>query len=164
MRLLEKIKGTAPVFRTHNEELIKLFTIKQGGRDGRASEISKWEEAKYFSFVYQIYMYAILLGFKNDYKVDIDDDEPTKKFIEIKHWKPVEMADYILAGVFARMEVDLFEIENYDEVKFSEFIKNFKKEIEAYANGGFEIIREKRNSLGDIFKDSEYRFLELIEE
>ncbi|MEX1014909.1 MAG: hypothetical protein WDZ80_07175 [Candidatus Paceibacterota bacterium] len=163
MRLIEKIKGTSPVYRSYNEDLIKLFTIKQGGKQGRSSETTKWEEAKYFSFVYEMYMYAILLGFKNNYQIDINDGESTKKFIEIKHWKPEEMADYIICAIFERLKIDLFKIENYDEKQLNEFVQNFKNEIESYANGGFEIIKDKRDEMGDLFKDSEYRFLELIE-
>lgn len=69
MELLKKIKDQSPEYNTTYEDLIKKFTVQQGGLDGTASESATWEKAMFFSTKYEIYMYAVLLGLKNAIRV-----------------------------------------------------------------------------------------------
>ena len=64
MELIKRIKDRAPEYPAYYKELISKLTITQGGMAGTASEREKWEQGKYFSTVYEIYMYATILGLK----------------------------------------------------------------------------------------------------
>lgn len=110
MELLKKIKDRAPEYDAAHEDLITKFTLVQGGRAGTAGEGTAWEQGKYFSTKYEIYMYAALLGLKNDYRVPIGTNAKKEKFIEIKSWQPADLADYIIMSVFAKSEIDFNEL------------------------------------------------------
>src|ERR1700761_4263315 len=111
MELLKKIKDRAPEYDAAHEDLITKFTLMQGGRAGTASDETAWEQGKYFSTKYEIYMYAALLGLKNNYRIPISKDAKKEKFIEIKHWQPGDLADYLIMGILAKSDIDLNALE-----------------------------------------------------
>src|SRR3954468_11163695 len=106
MELLKRIKDRAPEYDAIYEPLIIQFTVAQGGRAGTAGEGTAWEQGKYFSTKYEIYMYAVLLGLKNDYRISLRTDSKMEKFIEIRSWQPADVADYVIMGVLAKSKID----------------------------------------------------------
>lgn len=164
MELLKKIKDRAPEYDSANEDLISKFTVLQGGRAGTAGESASWEQGKYFSTKYEIYMYAALLGLKNDYRLAIKSNVDKSKFIEIKSWQPSDLAEYVVMGVFAKSEIDFNELENKDDKEVEKEILNLKKLMEEYANGGFDKIRAKLESSPAFFENNDNCFIDLLEE
>ncbi len=164
MELLKKIKDRAPEYDSANEDLISKFTVLQGGRAGTAGESASWEQGKYFSTKYEIYMYAALLGLKNDCRLAIKSNIDKSKFIEIKSWQPSDLAEYVVMGVFAKSEIDFNELENKDDKEVEKEILNLKKLMEEYANGGFDKIRAKLESSPAFFENNDNCFIDLLEE
>ncbi len=163
MELLKKIKDRAPEYDAVHEELITKFTLVQGGRAGTASEGTAWEQGKYFSTKYEIYMYAALLGLKNNYRVPIDSNAKKEKFIEIKSWQPSDLADYVIMSVFAKSNIDFNELENKDDKEVEKEILNLRKLMEEYANGGFDKIRAKLESEPEFFDNNDNCFIDLLD-
>jgi len=164
MELLKKIKDRAPEYDSTNEDLITKFTVVQGGRAGTASEGTAWELGKHFSTKYEIYMYATLLGLKNDYRLAIKPSADKSKFIEIKSWQPSDLADYIVMGVLAKSEIDFNEIENKDDKEVEKEILSIKKLMEEYANGGFDKMRAKLEAEPTFFENNDNCFIDLLDE
>lgn len=164
MELLKKIKDRAPEYDAAHEDLITKFTLVQGGRAGTATESTAWEQGKYFSTKYEIYMYAALLGLKNDYRLPFGTKSKKEKFIEIKFWQPSDLADYVLMGVFAKSDIDFNELENKDDKEVEKDILNLRKLMEEYANGGFDKIRAKLESEPTFFENNDNCFIDLLEE
>jgi hypothetical protein len=164
MELLKKIKDRTPEYESSNEDLITKFTVVQGGRAGTASESTSWEQGKYFSTKYEIYMYATLLGLKKDYRLPISPSSDKSKFIEIKSWQPSDLADYIIMGVLAKSEIDFNELENRDDKEVEKEILSLKKLLEEYANGGFDRIRAKMEQEPTFFENNDNCFIDLLEE
>lgn len=164
MELLKKIKDREPEYDSVNEDLITKFTVVQGGRAGTASESTAWELGKHFSTKYEIYMYATLLGLKNNYRIAINTGRDKSKFIAIKAWQPSDLADYVVMGVLAKSEIDFNEIENKDDKEVEKEILSFKKLMEEYANGGFDKIRAKLESEPAFFENNDNCFIDLFEE
>lgn len=164
MELLKKIKDREPEYDSANEELITKFTVVQGGRAGTAGESASWEQGKHFSTKYEIYMYAALLGLKNDYRVALKPSTDKSKFIAIKSWQPSDLAEYVIMGVIAKSEIDFNELENKDDKEVEKEILSLKKLMEEYANGGFDKIRAKLESSPTFFDNNDNCFIDLLEE
>jgi hypothetical protein len=162
MELLKKIKDRAPEYDSGYEELITKFTVVQGGRAGTATEGSAWEQGKYFSTKYEIYMYATLLGLKNDYRIAISSDADKSKFIEIKFWQPADLADYVIMSVIAKSQIDFNELENKEDKEVEKEILNLKRLMEEYANGGFDKIRAKLEIEPTFFENNDNCFIDLL--
>jgi dnd system-associated protein 4 len=163
MELLKKIKDRAPEYDSSNEELITKFTLLQGGRAGTAGEGTAWEQGKYFSTKYEIYMYAALLGLKNDYRVPLRTNSKKGKFIEIKSWQPADLADYLIMSVFAKSNIDFNELEQKEDKEVEKDILQLRKLMEEYANGGFDKIRAKLEKEPSFFENNDNCFIDLLD-
>jgi hypothetical protein len=82
----------------------------------------------------------------------------------MKNWKPFEIADYIIMGTLAKGDYDFFEIENSEEKEIEGIIIQIKKDIECYANGGFDIIKSKTEEEENFFIENENSFIDLLDE
>jgi hypothetical protein len=164
MELLKKIKDRTPEYDASHEDLITKFTLVQGGRAGTAGEGTAWEQGKYFATKYEIYMYAALLGLKNDYKLPLSTNAEKEKFIEIKYWQPADLADYVIMSVFAKSNIDFNELENKEDKEVEKEILSLRKLMEEYANGGFDKIRSKLEQEPTFFENNDNCFIDLLEE
>lgn len=163
MELLKRIKDRSPEYDERYYQMILDFTIEQGAGMGRSSEEERWKQGKYFSTRYEMYMYAALLGLKKDYRLTIAKGTKKQKFIEIRSWNPTEVADYVIMGVIAKSGFDLNELENLEENMVEDKITELRSILEEYANGGFDIIRSKKEESPDFFQVNENCFLDLLE-
>lgn len=164
MDFLRRIKDRAPEYDAKLEDLITKFTLVQGGRAGTANEGTAWEQGKYFSTKYEIYMYAALLGLKSDYRLPLNKDAKKEKFIEIKSWQPSDLAEYVIMGVLAKSDIDFNELEDKEDAELDKEILKVRKLMEEYANGGFDKIRGKLESDPGFFDNNDNCFIDLLEE
>ena len=162
MELLKRIKDRAPEYDNQYYQMILDFTIEQGGRAGTSTDENRWKQGKYFSTRYEMYMYAALLGLKKDYKIPIAYGKEKSKFIEMRSWQPHDITDYIIMSVFAKSQIDLNELENMEEEKVEKKITDLRVLLEDYANGGFDIIRAKKESDPSYFLQNENCFIDLL--
>jgi hypothetical protein len=162
MELLKRIKDRSPEYDEQYYEMILDFTIEQGSGMGRASEEDRWKQGKYFSTRYEIYMYAALLGLKKSYRLPIAKGTKKEKFIPISSWQPIEVTDYVIMGVIAKSGIDLNEIENMEDKEVEDKIGDLRSILEEYANGGFDLIRSKKEENPEYFQQNENCFLDLL--
>ena len=163
MELLKRIKDRSPEYDSIHFQMILDFTIEQGGKAGTSTNEERWKQGKYFSTRYEMYIYAALLGLKKDYKLPIAYGTEKNKFIEIRSWQPHDIADYIIMGVISKSNFYLNELENLEEEKVEKKITELKSLLEDYANGGFDIIRAKKESDSAYFLQNENCFIDLLE-
>lgn len=164
MDLLNRIKLREPVYDENYYQFILDFTIEQGEKMGTASDKDRWEQGKYFSTRYEMYMYATLLGIKRDYKLPIEAGTKTRSFIKIGSWKPPKIADYIIMGILGKGDYDLFKLEKMESDEIENIITQIKKEIEGYANGGLDIIRSQAEENEIFFVENDNAFIDLLNE
>lgn len=162
MEFLKKIKDRAPEYDASFEDLITKFTLVQGGRAGTAGEGTAWEQGKYFSTKYEIYMYVTLLGLKNDYRLPLSKESKKEKFIEIKSWQPSDLAEYVIMSVIAKSDIDLNSLEEKDDSEVEKEILAIRKLMEEYANGGFDKIRAKLESDPHFFDNNDNCFIDML--
>ncbi len=157
MEFIKRFEDRAPVYaKIYREPVVDRFTLVGGGR-----EDVKFETGKYFSNVYELYMYAAMLGLKKDYRLPLEDLE-TQKFIEIRAWRPAELVRFVLMAVIAKSDLDLNTLEDLEDNQVEGKITALKDLLEEYANGGFDLIYTKVKD-EPYFFESEYCFVELLE-
>jgi hypothetical protein len=163
MELLKRIKDRAPEYAASFEKLILDFTLEQGGKMGTSTEADKWAKGKYFSTKYEIYMYAALLGLKTGYSLPISYGTEKKKFIEMRAWQPAEVTDYVIMALLAKSNIDFTELEDMEESEIEKLLTKLRSDLEAYANGGFDMINSKREEDPAFFQQNDNCFLDLLE-
>ncbi len=162
MELINRLKDRAPEYDERYYQLILDFTIEQGDKMGTATEEASYKQGKYFTRRYEIYMYAALMGMKNDYRIEIPKGTSKRKFIEMRAWQPVEITDYIIMGLFAKSDLDFVALENMEAEEVEKELTKLKSLLEEYANGGFDLIRAKREEDPAFFTENENCFLDLL--
>lgn len=99
-----------------------------------------------FGAFYQTFMYACIIGLRLGKPKYFEPQEPTTEFAVMYKWKPTQIRDFIImmmlnrSGYFGYNWIDL---ENADEDTVTKFLRDLEKEIEGYANAGFEYIYKK---------------------
>lgn len=129
---------------------------------GRQSEEERWKQGKYFSTRYEMYMYATLLGLRKDYHLPIVRGTDKQKFIEMRSWQPMEVTDYIIMGILAKSDLDFNELEDMEEEDVEKELTKLRSLLEEYANGGFDLIRAKKETEPAFFLN-ENCFLDLLD-
>lgn len=163
MDLINRLKDRAPEYDERYYNLILEFTMEQGGKMGTATEASSWEQGKYFTRRYEIYMYAALMGMRKDYRVEIPRGTNKRKFIEMRSWQPSEIADYIIMGLFAKSDLDFNALEDMEEEEIEKELTKLRSLLEEFANGGFDLIRSKKEEDPAFFSENENCFLDLLD-
>jgi hypothetical protein len=157
MEFIKRLEDRAPVYaKMYREPIINRFANVGGGK-----EEDMFQRGKFFSNVYELYMYATMLGLKKNYRIPLDNAE-TQKFIEIRAWQTsTELVRFILMAVIARSDLDLNELENLEESQVERYITRLKELLEEYANGGFDLIYTKVQE-EPYFFENEYCFVEML--
>ena len=163
MELLKRFKDRAPEYDKQYFDMILDYTIEQGGKMGTTTEEERWKQGKYFSTRYEMYIYAALLGLKKNYRLPIPKGIEKQKFLEIRNWQHSEITDYLIMGILAKSNIDFNELEEMEENQVESKITELRSLLEEYANGGFDIIRSKKEEDPKYFVDNENCFLDLLD-
>jgi hypothetical protein len=164
MELLASFKNLEPEYDDRYFDMILDYTIEQGGQMGTQTQSERWKQGKYFSTRYEIYMYAAILGLKRNYLLPLASEVKKRSFLKIDSWKPSEVVDYIIMALFAKADFDFNTLENLEEKDVKAKLTKLRSLLESYANGGFDIIRAKREEDAAFFLENENCFLDLMAE
>lgn len=157
MEFIKRFEDRAPVYAlVYREPIIDRFSLV-GGRD----EGLKQETGRFFSNVYEIYMYAAMLGLKNNYRVPLEGVQ-TRDFNKIRYWQPNELVRFIFMALLAKSDLDFNALEEMEEGNVEREITKLKSLLEEFANGGFDLISSKLKD-SSYFFENEYCFLELLD-
>ncbi len=129
---------------------------------GQQTEEERWVQGKHFSAIYEMYMYAALLGLKKDYRLPIPRGTEKQKFEIIENWKHQDVVHYIIMGLIAKSDLDLNALEDMEEEEVEKEITKLRSLLEEYANGGFDLIRARKEEEPAYFLN-ENCFLDLLD-
>lgn len=163
MDFLKRLKDRAPEYEAQYYDMILEFTIEQGSGMGRQSEEERWKQGKYFSTRYEMYMYAAALGLRKDYRLPIVRGTDKQKFIEMRSWQPMEVTDYLIMCILAKSDLDFNTLEDMEEEDVEKELTKLRGLLEEYANGGFDLIRAKKEEDPAFFDQNENCFLDFLE-
>lgn len=96
-----------------------------------------------FGAYYQTYMYACIIGMRLGKPKYLEANEKSSEFALMQKWKPNQIRDFIIMMLFNRSNdygYDWMTLENANNETISTFLHAFEREMEGYANRGFEYI------------------------
>lgn len=143
------------------ESVIFRFATK-GGDKGR--ELETFRNARHFSNIYEIYIYAALIGIQCNYRLPWSERSVRRKFEEIKDWKQhPDLVKFLIMALLAKSDIDFNELEDMGQEEIKAKMRELKTLLEEYANGGFYIIQNKLQNDPFFFED-DYCFISLLQE
>jgi hypothetical protein len=150
------IKLKRPRYANSRIPVIKAFANKGKSK----SEYSQ------FGPVYELYIFAFVLGLKKNLKLPLPTRKLTTDFIEIGKWKrDSSLVDFLLMIIFSHCEeigFDWNDLEDMEEKELNEVISGIIDFIESYANGGLEFLQQEWQE--DNLINSPYLFVDLLAE
>ncbi|HEY5590773.1 MAG TPA: hypothetical protein VIK55_07110 [Paludibacter sp.] len=99
-----------------------------------------------FGAFYQTYMYAFIIGYKLGKQNFIQANEKTSDFFVFSLWTPTSIRDYIVMLLLNKSDDFGFkwvELENASTEVIDTFVIEFIRQMEGYANAGFEYLQNK---------------------
>lgn len=160
LELKDKIGQKRPRYREQYRSLIENISIK-GDSSGKG-------DFSAFGAFYQTYMYAFIIGYKIGKPKFIERGEKTTEFAPFVDWKPGSVRDFILMLLLNNTEkynipFPWFELENANEETIDNFTIELFRQMEGYANAGFEYLQNKWDNEKIEFQDP-FVFVNFLEE
>jgi hypothetical protein len=148
--LKDKIGQKRPRYREQYRSLIESISVK-GDTSGKG-------DFSAFGAFYQTYMYAFVIGYKLGTPKFIKKGEKTIDFASFVDWKPTLVRDFILMLLLNDTEkysvpYSWLELENANEETIENFIAELFRQMEGYANAGFEYLQDKWDNEKIEFQD-----------
>ena len=119
-----------------------------------------------FGAYYQTYMYAFIIGYKLGKQNFIQQSEKHNEFFIFSQWNPIPIRDYIVMLLLNKSEDFGFrwiELEDANSEVIEIFVAEFIRQMEGYANAGFEYLQNKWDNENMIFRNP-FVFVKLLEE
>jgi hypothetical protein len=145
--LFNKWKTKIPKYSEVHTDLFNSLSQKFGAEGERKVNLGK-----HFSTNYELYIFAFYLGLYNEEYIPIGDKERRLDFSHhIQYWGSKSTSvrkdftiiqEYIFMSLVAKTDIDLIALDK-GELSEEEAIKMLINALEAYANGGLTMIREK---------------------
>ncbi len=164
--IFNKWKTRVPQYRVEYQNIFEFL-----GRKGGGSEIAKEDQGKSFSNYYEVYIYAFFLGLYNDEKIEIEKGQDKKGFGQaIEYWGNMKaigrkdyssIQEYIFTALIVKSDIDLLELENFDEKGVEKTVRGLISLMENYTNGGLSILKEKYDENPGFFFNKEV-FVDMI--
>lgn len=165
--LVDRIEKKSPRYLSEFRYLFEKF-CKKNARD--STELgTAYDKGMFFSNYYQLYLYAAMIGLKHQRRKEIPRGADTKIFgsgVELGTWNPQSIRRFLIAAAFSKADIDWNALESLpieEENKIDSALNKVKGVIEAYANGGLEILAERCN-IDEAFFDDDKAFVDLIQE
>ncbi|MBK7107513.1 MAG: hypothetical protein IPH62_19775 [Ignavibacteriae bacterium] len=157
-QLRDLIGQKRPRYNTQYRALIEAISNK-GDSTGKGDFSS-------FGAFYQTYMYAFIIGYKLGTPKYILGNDKTDDFFVFSNWKPTSMRDYINMLLLNNSEefgFNWIELENASEDLINTFVTELIRQMEGYANAGFEYLQSKWDNENMKFRNP-FVFVNLLEE
>lgn len=131
--------------------------------DALANKGSRTSEYSQFGPIYELYIYAMMIGIKKKSRLPLPPRNITSDFLEIGKWKrDSSLVDFLLMVLFTQtddLKIDWNELEDMEEDELNKVISDVVTIIEEYANGGLEYL-ENLYQKGEL-ENSHYMFIDL---
>lgn len=137
-KLEDKIGELRPHYSDKYRSMIESISNK-GERSGTGNIAQ-------FGAFYQTFMYACIIGVRLGKPKYFEPQESTTEFAVMSKWKPTQIRDYIIMMMFNRsgsFGYNWIDLENADDETINKFLRDLEKEIEGYANAGFDYLYKK---------------------
>ncbi|MXV38348.1 hypothetical protein GO491_06605 [Flavobacteriaceae bacterium Ap0902] len=128
-----------------------------------ANKGSRSSEYSQFGPIYELYIYAMMIGIKNGSRLPLPSRNLTSDFLEIGKWKrESSLVDFLLMIILTKKDLLEFEWNDLEEMSDDQLNKvtaNIITLMEEYANAGLEYL-ENLFENGEL-QNSHYMFIDL---
>ena len=99
MDILEKIYLKEPHYDNIYYDFILEFTVEQGAAMGtigigKVADQMSFETSKFFNTRYEIYMFALIIGLRKNYRIPFSKGIKTSTFRNIGNWGEKKLINY----------------------------------------------------------------------
>lgn len=157
-QLRDLIGQKRPRYKEQYKALIDRIS-KKGDASGKGDFSS-------FGAYYQTYMYAFIIGYKLGKQNFILQNEKSNDFFVFSQWSPIAIRDYIVMLLLNKSEDFGFkwiELEDASSETIEIFVAEFIRQMEGYANAGFEYLQNKWDNENMMFRNP-FVFVKILEE
>ncbi len=157
-QLRDLIGQKRPRYKEQYKPLIESIS-KKGDSSGKGDFSS-------FGAFYQTYMYAFIIGYKLGKQNFILQNEKSNDFFVFSQWSPIAIRDYIVMLLLNKSEDFGFkwiELEDASSETIEIFVAEFIRQMEGYANAGFEYLQNKWDNENMMFRNP-FVFVKILEE
>lgn len=128
-----------------------------------ANKGSRTSEYSQFGPIYELYIYAMMIGVKRKSRLPLPPRNLTSEFLEIGKWKrESSLVDFLLMVIFTQtddLNYNWNELEDMEEEQLNKVMSDVVTLMEEYANGGLEYL-ENLHEKGEL-ENSHYMFIDL---
>lgn len=131
----DKILDLRPHYSDRYRSMIDAISNKQ-------EKVGKGDIAQFGAY-YQTYMYACIIGLRLGKPKYLEANDKLWEFALMQKWKPTQIRDYVIMMLFNRSNdfgYDWMDLEDASDETITAFTHAFEREMEGYANRGFEYI------------------------
>jgi hypothetical protein len=156
-QLRDIIGQKRPRYKEQYRPLIESIS-KKGDTTGKGDFSS-------FGAFYQTYMYAFIIGYKLGKQNLIHTNEKANEFFVFSQWSPTSIRDYIVMLLLNKSDDFGFkwiELENASAELIDAFVTELIRQMEGYANAGFEYLQNKWDNENIKFRNP-FVFVNIIE-
>jgi hypothetical protein len=159
IELIEQFKKKWPRFNdAYFISIVHRFAVVGGGKD-----TEKDKKGKYFSTVYELFLYLAFWGLSKNRKEPFKTGSKRRTFQNINEWtQHKDLVDFLIMSLLAKSSVDFNEIEKMNRDEIDAFVVRLERDLEEYANAGFELLHEKMQSDPNYFKNNDNCFIDLL--
>ena len=153
-----KVDDLRPNYSDKYRSMIDTISNKQ-------ERLGKGNIAQFGPF-FQTFMYACVIGLRLGKPKYFESQEKTSEFAPLFRWKPEPIKDYIIMMLLNRSAdygYNWIDLENADDETIAKFLRAFVREMEGYANRGFQYIYEKWEKERPLFSQPTI-FVQILQE
>ena len=152
--LLDRFDKKTPHYPNRYRDMIDRLARKRAFDTSSGTEEEKFSQGKIFANYYECFLYATVLGIRQNYRVPFDRATEGTKFIAVESWRPRPLVEYIFMALLTLSDIELIDLEEMDEDQIDSKAFDLTKLIEEYACGGFDLMQSRLVDEPHLFDDA----------
>lgn len=141
--ILERFDKKTPYYPNRFRDLIDRLSRKRAFDTSSGTEEEKFSQGKIFANYYECFLYATILGIRQNYRVPLDRAVEGTKFIAVESWRPRQLVEYVFMALLALSDINLIDLEEMDDQQTDDKAFELVRLIEEYAHGGFDLMQSR---------------------
>ncbi|XWW48019.1 hypothetical protein JYG30_11505 [Fibrella sp. USSR17] len=152
--ILDYLDKKTPHYPSRFRHLVDRLSRNRAFDKSVGTEEEKFSQGKVFANYYECFLYATILGMRQNYRIPFDRNAEGSRFLLIGDWKPRQLVEYVFMGLLVKADLQLIDLEELDEQQTNAKASELETLLEEYANGGFDLIQSKLAEDPQLFENA----------
>jgi len=141
--LLDHFNKKEPRYPTRFRDLIDKLSRKRAFDTSVGTEEEKFAQGKIFANYYECFLYATILGIRQNQRIPLDRQNEGTKFLNVEGWRPRPLVEYVFTALLALSDIELIDLEEMDDKQTDDAALKLVQLMEEYAYGGFDVLQSR---------------------